>query len=85
MFSSGAPRSALWLTGGILATILGAVINQMFHAPTLAVIVGVVFAIAFGTGVERMVAALDRRPGPPGSPFPSEVPVDEVRAGDQPG
>lgn len=84
MFSSGAPRSALWLTGGILATILGAVVNQMFHDPAIAVIVGVVFAIAFGSGVERMVAALDRRTRPPGSPLPSEEPVNEVRAGDKP-
>jgi hypothetical protein len=85
MFSSGAPRGALWLTGGILATVLGAVVNQVFHDGTIAVIVGVVFAVAFGAAVERMVTALNRRTGSSKSPPSSEVSVDEVRAGDQNG
>lgn len=85
MFSSGAPRGVLWLTGGILATILGAVVNQIFHDRTIAVIVGVAFAIAFGATIERMVAALNRRTGPPDSPHASEEPVDEIRAGGQTG
>jgi len=85
MFSSGTPRSALWLTGGILATILGAVTNQIFHDRIIAVIVGVVFAVAFGAATERMVEALNRRTGPPASPLTPEVPADDVHAGDQTG
>lgn len=85
MFSSDAPRGALWLTGGIVATVLGAVVNQVFHSPVIAVIVGVVLAIAFGLAVEPMVAALGRRTRRLDSPRPSEVPADEVRAGDHTG
>ncbi len=86
MFTNGTPRGALWLTGGILATILGAVANQLFHDRVIAVIVGAVVAVTFGAAIERMVGALDRRFGPPtASPPSAQEPVDEVRAGDQTG
>jgi Na+/citrate or Na+/malate symporter len=85
MFTSGAPRGALWLAGGILATILGAVVNQVFHDRIIAVIVGVVFAVAFGAATEQVGKALNRRTGPPTSPPMPKVPADDIHASDQTG
>ncbi len=83
MFTGSAPRSVLWLTGGILATVLGAVADQLFDNRVIAVIVGAVFAVAFGAVIERMVGAFTKRTGAGGSPSPTQVPVDEIHAGDQ--
>jgi hypothetical protein len=80
MFSSGVPRGALWLIGGILATILVAIVNEVFHEPSITVTVGVVSVIAFGLTVEPMIAALKRRAS---SFHPSPEPVEEVHAGDR--
>lgn len=85
MFTGGIPRGALWLAGGVLATTLGAVVNQILRDPIVAVIVGVVFAVAFGSAIERMVPALNRRTGTATSLPSTQDPVDEVRAGDQTG
>jgi uncharacterized membrane protein YfcA len=85
MSTSGTPRGALWLVGGTLATVLGAVANQIFHDHVIAVIVGVVVAVAFGAAIERMVEALNRRTGKATSPPSPPATVDEVRAGDQTG
>jgi hypothetical protein len=85
MLTGGIPRSALWLAGGILATVLGAVVNQVFHDRIVAVIVSVVFAVAFGAAVERMVVALSRRTATAASSPSAQDPVDEVRAGDHTG
>ncbi len=82
MLTGGIPRGALWLAGGILATILGAVVNQIFHDRVVAVIASMVFAVAFGAAVERMAAALKRRTSRPASPPAAQDPVDEVRTGD---
>jgi hypothetical protein len=82
MLTDGIPRGALWLAGGILATILGAVANQVFHDRIVAVTVSVVFAVAFGATVERMVAALKRRTSTAASPPSAHDPVDEVHTGD---
>jgi uncharacterized membrane protein YfcA len=82
MLTGGIPRGALWLAGGILATILGAVVNQIFHDRVVAVIASVVFAVAFGAAVERMVATLKRRTSTAASPPSAQDPVDKVRAGD---
>lgn len=85
MFTSGAPRGALWLAGGIIATILGTVVSQIFHDRIIAVIVGVVFAAAFGAVTERVGEALNRRTRPPASPPTPEIPAGDVHAGDQTG
>jgi hypothetical protein len=48
-------------------------------------VAAVVFALAFGALIERMVVVLGRHFGGPASPRPPDVPVDEVRAADQTG
>jgi hypothetical protein len=77
MLTGGVPRSALWLAGGILATVLGAVIDQVFHERFVAVVVVVAVAVVFGASVERMVAALNRRIGVGASLPSAQDPVDE--------
>lgn len=81
MFSSTVSRGALWLTGGILATVLGAVVNHFFHQRVIAVATGLVFAIAFGMAIERITTALGRGASQPDSlPLPQDSP-DDIGAG----
>jgi len=63
MFSSAVRRMTFWLTGGILATIVGAVVYQVLDQQVIAVASGVIFAIAFGMVVEPVIAAFPRRTG----------------------
>src|SRR5262245_15674809 len=75
MSSKFAPRGALWLTGGLLATALGVIVNEVFQQRVVAVLAGAIFAVVFGMAIERIVAALNRAAR--SSPSESTDPIAE--------
>lgn len=79
MFSSVVRRGALWLTGGILATIVGAIVYFTLHQQVIAMTAGAIFAVAFGMAIEPVIVALTRRTGvADSSRLPQESPDDEI-------
>jgi hypothetical protein len=80
MSSRFAPRGALWLTGGVLATGLGVIVDGIFQQRVVAVLAGATFAVVFGMAIERILEAINR--GVPSSPPEAN---DDVADSGQPG
>lgn len=56
----GSLRVGLWLAGGVLATVAGGIVDLLVDNAAVALIVGVVVAISFGSNIEGMIEALTR-------------------------
>jgi hypothetical protein len=80
--SRAEPRGALWLTGGILATILGAAVSELSDDIVVGAVIAVAFCVFFGLTIEKMVSPLTRGFRGTTSPLPEE-PVEQVHTSDQ--
>lgn len=58
---AGSPtyRGLLWLTGGVLATVATAVVNELTNNLAIALLVGMASAVAVGTSINPAIAALE--------------------------
>lgn len=80
--SRAGTRGALWLSGGMVATILGAAVTELSDNIVAGAVIAAGFCVFFGLTIERIVAAVTRGLRGTNSPVPEE-PVEQVHAGDQ--
>jgi hypothetical protein len=86
MFRSALPRGVFWVTGGLLATLATAIVEQVTGNWTVALVSGALIASGVGLSTESIREAVTVRLRSSGSlRVPLTQPVDDVHQGRQAG